>query len=52
MNYKKLLESNGSVPGGYKIPTQDEYKNALEGDMNLDKKIIKLGELNELFMRT
>ena len=31
-----------------KIPTQDEYENALEVDMDLNKKIIKLGELNEL----
>ena len=31
-----------------KIATQDEYKNAIEVDMDLDKKIIKLGELNEL----
>ena len=31
-----------------KILTQDEYKSALEGDEDLDKKIAKLGELNEL----
>ena len=30
------------------IPTQDEYENALEDDMDLDKKIIKLAELNDL----
>ena len=30
------------------IPTQDEYEEALEGDMDLDKNILKLGELNEL----
>ena len=27
---------------------QDEYKNALEDDMDLNEKIVKLGELNEL----
>ena len=31
-----------------KIPTQDEYESALEGDDDLDKKIVILGELNEL----
>ena len=31
-----------------KIPFQDEYKNALEGDMNFNKEILKLDELNEL----
>ena len=31
-----------------KIPIQDEYENALEGDKDLDKKIVKLDELNEL----
>ena len=30
------------------IPTQDEYQNALEGVMDLNKKILKLSELNEL----
>ena len=27
-----------------KVPTQDEYENALEGDTNFNKKIKKLGE--------
>ena len=31
-----------------KIPTQEKYENALKGDDDLDKKIVKLGELNEL----
>ena len=31
-----------------KIPTQEEYENALEGDDDLNKKIVKLSELNEL----
>ena len=30
------------------FPSQDEYENAMEGDMDFNKKIIKLGELNEL----
>ena len=46
--YKKLLVRNGSSSGVNKISTQDEYKNALEGDTDLDEKIIKLGEFNEL----
>ena len=36
------------MPGMDKIDTQDEYENALEGDMDLNKKIVKLCELNEL----
>ena len=28
--------------------TKDEYKNAVNGDMNLNEKIVKLGELNKL----
>ena len=36
------------MSGVNKICTQDEYENALEGDKDLNKKIIKLGELNEL----
>ena len=35
---KKLLVISGSMLGADKIITQDEYENALEGDMNLDKK--------------
>ena len=31
-----------------KIPMQEEYENALKGDKDLDQKILKLGELNEL----
>ena len=31
-----------------KITTQDEYENTMEGDTDLDKKIVKLDELNEL----
>ena len=33
---------------GVKNPIVDEYENALKVDMNLNKKIIKLVELNEL----
>ena len=31
-----------------KIPVQDKYKNALKGDTDLDKQIVKFGELNEI----
>ena len=31
-----------------KIPTQDEYENAMEGDADLNKKVVVLGELSEL----
>ena len=44
--YKKLLVSTGSTPGMDKIPTQEEYEDALKGNEELDKNIIKLGELN------
>ena len=30
-----------------KIPTQDEYENAIEVDMDRNEQIIKLGKLNE-----
>ena len=36
------------MSGMDEIPTQEEYGNALEADTDLDKKIIKLGDLNEL----
>ena len=36
--YKKLLVISGSTSDMDKIPTQDEYKNAMEGDIDLDKK--------------
>ena len=42
--YKKLLVNSRSMSGVDKIPMLDEYENALEGDMDLNKKIIKLGE--------
>ena len=45
---KKLLVSSMSISGMDKIPMQNEYDNALKGGMDLDTKIIKLGELNEL----
>ena len=37
--YKKLLVSTGTTPGVDKIPTQEEFDSALEGDDDLDKKI-------------
>ena len=36
------------MSGFDEIPTQDEYENALKGDMEVNKKTMKLGELNEL----
>ena len=36
------------MSGMDKISMQDEYEHALKGGMDLDKKIIKLGDLNEL----
>ena len=36
------------MSGMEKILTQDEYKSTLEGDIDLNKKIIKLGELSKL----
>ena len=35
-----------------KVPTQDECDEALKEGMNLDKMIVKLGQLNELDMRS
>ena len=45
--YKKLLVSSGSTSDVDKIPMQEEYENALKGHMHLNKKTLKLGELNE-----
>ena len=39
--YKKLLVSTGTTPGVDKIPTQEEYKSALEEDEDLNKKDCK-----------
>ena len=36
--YKKLLVSNGSMSGMDKIPTQDEYENAMDGIWTFIKK--------------
>ena len=46
--YRKLLVSSGSTSRVNKIPMQEEYENALESDMDLYKKIIKLDELNQV----
>ena len=46
--YTKLLVSSGSLSGVDKIPFVDKYEKSLKGDTDLDKKIIKLGESNEL----
>ena len=45
--YKKLLVNNGSMPGVDKISTSDEYKNAMEGGIDLNQMMVKLCELNE-----
>ena len=42
------MVSSDSTSGVDKIPMQDEYKSALDGNIDLDRKIVKLGELNEL----
>ena len=46
--FKKLLVSTDTTPGVDKSPMQEEYKSALEGDDDVNKKIVKLGELNGL----
>ena len=38
--YENSLVSSASMVGVDKIPMQDEYENALEGDMNLNKKML------------
>ena len=35
--YEKLLVSSGSMVGVDEVPMQNEYKNALQSDMDLDK---------------
>ena len=37
--YKKLLVSASTTTGVDKIPMQEEYKSALEGDKDLNKKL-------------
>ena len=39
------------MPDMDKIPTQDEYKEAIKGNEGLNKKIVKLGELKNLCMK-
>ena len=46
--YKKLWVGNGFTVGVDKIPMQSEFERALEGSTDLDKKVVKLGELNKL----
>ena len=41
------MEENGSTIGVVKDPTQAEFKQAHEGSTGIDKKFVKLGELNE-----
>ena len=37
--YEKLLVSSGSMLGMDKIPTHDDYDNAMEGHMDLNKNL-------------
>ena len=45
---KKLLVSIGSSSGVDKVPNEHKYEIALKGNTDLNKKIIKLGDINEL----
>ena len=42
--FTSLLVSSRSMSGVDKIPALDKYENALKGGMDLNKKIMKLGE--------
>ena len=44
----EILVTSGSMSGMDKISPQDEYENAHKGDADLNEKIIKLSDLNEL----
>ena len=44
--YKMLLVGDGSTVEVDEVPMQEEYEDALEGE--IDKKIIKLDDSNEL----
>ena len=46
--YEKLLVTSGSMSGVDTIPMQVEYENALKGNADLNRNIIKLGKFNEL----
>ena len=45
---QKVIGSNRSTEGVDKIPMQSEYNDVFKGKADLNKKFIKLGELNEL----
>ena len=45
---KKYSNNKGFMLQVNKIPTQDEYGDALKAGTDLDKKVIKVGELHEL----
>ena len=47
-NYKKLLVENGSTLALDIITVQEEYDEALEGNTDLNRNLIKLGDLIEL----
>ena len=46
--YKQLLVILGSTVEVDKVPMYKEYDKGLEGDVDLDKKVVKLGNLNVL----
>ena len=45
--YKKLLLGDGSIVVVDKILMKDDFKEVINGNTELDKKISKLGECNE-----
>ena len=45
---EKAIGINSFTSGKDKVPTQDEFKNVLEKDTDLNENFLKLGEINEL----
>ena len=46
--FKKQLVEVGSTVGVDKVVMQGEYEQAQEDNTDIDKKVVKLGELNEI----
>ena len=46
--YKKLPVGEGSMAGVAWVPMLEKNEEAEKGDVHLDKKVVMLGELNEL----
>ena len=46
--YKKILVGEGCIVVVDKVPLPEEFEEAQKGDTDLDKKVAKLDELNEL----